>query len=156
MARWWPRTPVTDWRWFKAQLYQESLLDSDAVSPVGARGLAQFMPGTWADVSRQLGVPDVSPHTARYAVNFGAFYMLKLRNGWSAPRPELDRWDLARASYNAGFGNLLKAQKQAGGANRYAAIIKALPLVTGHHSRETITYVERIHRWHKELICGAR
>ena len=129
-------------------------MNPDAVSPVGARGLAQFMPGTWADVSRQLKYGAVSPHIARYSIEAGAYYMARLRRGWSSPRPERDRWDLARASYNAGMGNLLKAQVKAGGAVLYADIIAALPQVTGHHSRETITYVERIHRWFKELTCG--
>lgn len=136
--------PGTDWRLFKAQLYQESLLDPTAQSPAGAEGIAQFMPGTWADVSRQLGFGSVSPYVSKYAIPAGAFYMGRLRRSWSAPRPEADRHSLAMASYNAGIGNLLKAQKVAGGANGYAEIIKALPQVTGHYSKETITYVERI------------
>ena len=156
VRQWWPRHEFADWRFWKAQLYQESLLDPDAVSPVGARGLAQFMPGTWADISKQLGFGLVSPHVARYSIFAGAYYMAKLRRGWSSPRPEEDRWDLARASYNAGFGNLLKAQKEAGGAVLYADIIKALPQVTGRHSKETVTYVKRIHRWYRRLKCGLR
>ncbi len=156
VSRWWTPTPEGDWRWLKAQLYQESLLDPSAISPVGAAGLGQFMPGTWKDTSRQLGFGRVSPHSVKHSIMAAAFYMRKLRNGWSAPRPEIDRMDLARASYNAGFGNLLKAQKKAGGASRYANIIEALPQVTGRHSKETITYNQRIHRWHKELTCGAR
>jgi membrane-bound lytic murein transglycosylase F len=147
---------AADWRLWKAQLYQESLLNPDAVSPVGARGLAQFMPGTWAETCERLGWENVSPHLARFAIEAGAYYMVRLRNSWSSPRPEIDRWDLARASYNAGFGNLLKAQKIAGGAVLYADIIAALPEVTGYHSRETITYVERIHRWHRFLLLEVR
>jgi len=80
--------------------------------------------------------------------------MARLARAWSSPRPIIDRWDLARASYNAGMGNLLKAQKAAGGATRYADIISALPQITGHHSKETTTYVKRIHRWFGELVCG--
>lgn len=140
--------PGVDWRLFKAQLYQESLLDPSAQSPVGARGLAQFMPGTWADVTRRLGYGDVSPHVSRYAIPAGAYYMGSLRKSWSAPRPEADRHSLAMASYNAGIGNLLKAQRLAGGANAYADIISALPEVTGRYSKETITYVERIWKFY--------
>jgi len=149
VEKYWPSE--MDWRWWKAQLYQESRMDPMAVSPVGARGLAQFMPGTWNDVCRQLGLTGVSPHDSEPAILAGAYYMSKLAAQWSSPRPETDRWDLARASYNAGLGNILKAQKVAGGAVLYADIIAALPEVTGENSRETITYVERIHRWYKEM-----
>ena len=38
--------PLTPAR-LAAQLYQESQFDAAAVSPVGARGIAQFMPATW-------------------------------------------------------------------------------------------------------------
>src|SRR5579859_2797529 len=34
-----------------AQLYQESAFDPRAVSPAGAEGIAQFMPGTWPNWS---------------------------------------------------------------------------------------------------------
>lgn len=136
--------PAVDWRLYKSQLYQESLLDPEAVSPVGAAGIAQFMPATWLEVSRALGFEGISPKQAEPAIIAGAFYMSRMRQGWKAKRPEKDRHSLAMASYNAGFGNLLKAQKLCGGANLYPQIIHCLPDVTGHHSEETITYVKRI------------
>ena len=149
VSKWWPRH--VHWAWWKSQLYQESLLKPDAVSPVGAAGLAQFMPGTWKEISVQLGYGGLSPHLAKPAVYAGAYYMRKLARGWKSPRPEIDRWDLARASYNAGFGNLLKAQKKCGGVAGFEEIMSCLPQITGRHSRETITYVKRIHRWFGEL-----
>lgn len=152
--RWWPRTETADWRYWKAQLYQESLMNPDAVSHVGARGLAQFMPATWAEVTRQLGLGDVSPHVAKHAINAGAYYMLRQYSMWTSKRPDIDRWDLARACYNAGAGNMLAAQKAAGGAALYIFIIQALPQVTGDHARETTTYVNRIHRWYRGLRCS--
>jgi soluble lytic murein transglycosylase-like protein len=84
------------------------LLDPGAISPAGAAGLAQFMPGIWADVSRQLGYGNVSPHLARYAIEAGAYYMASLRRQWSSPRPDTDRQVLARAAYNTGMGHLLR------------------------------------------------
>lgn len=146
--------PGVDWRLWKAQLYQESLLDPAAVSPVGAAGLAQFMPGTWAEVSRQLGYEAVSPHMAGPAIDAGAYYMARLRRGWNSPRPEADRHSLAAASYNAGFGNILAAQRVCGGAVEYAEIIRCLPEVTGHYSRETITYVQRIWKYWTQMVLG--
>lgn len=146
--------PAVDWRLWKAQLFQESRLDPQAVSPVGARGLAQFMPATWEQVARELGYGHVSPHAARPAIIAGAYYMGKLRSQWSAPRPEADRHSLAAASYNAGFGNVLAAQRRCDDATLYRQIIACLPDVTGRHARETKTYVARIWRWWRELLLG--
>ena len=151
--RWWPDRQV--WREWKAQLYQESRLDPAAVSPVGAAGLAQFMPGTWDEVTRALGWGVVSPHIAELAIEAGAYYMARLRRSWSAPRPADDRQHLAQASYNAGLGNLMRAQRLCGGPRLYAAIVACLPAVTGRHSLETTTYVKRIKRWWQMMEAGA-
>ena len=149
VAKWWPSD--IPWEWWKAQLYQESGLRPDVISPVGASGIAQFMPGTWKSISRQLGFRNVSPFSANHSIEAGAYYMAKLARIWSWERPEIDRWDLARASYNAGPGNLLKAQKKAHGAVFYKDIIKGLPAVTGKYSKETIEYVKNIHRWYAQI-----
>jgi soluble lytic murein transglycosylase-like protein len=139
---------------WKSQLYQESRLDPAAVSPVGAAGLAQFMPGTWADVARALRIPPgVSPHHA-FAVEAGAWYMARLRRQWSSPRPEEDRHRLAQAAYNAGLGHILAAQRRCGGPNLYSDIIRCLPAITGRHSEETITYVQRIAKWRAMMEAG--
>lgn len=152
MERWWPDWPF--WYDWKAQLYQESLLKADAVSPAGARGLAQFMPATWDEVTRALGWGVISPHAAGPAIEAGAYYMRRLRRSWSSPRPPGDRQQLAQASYNAGLDNLLKAQTRCGGAILYSEIVACLPDITGRHSRETITYVERIERWRLMMEAG--
>ena len=51
-------------------------------------------------------------------------------------------------SYNAGSGNILRAQRLALAdglvGTRWASIEARLPAVTGPHSRETLTYVARI------------
>lgn len=146
--------PGVDWRLLKAQYYQESRLEPGAVSPVGAAGVAQFMPGTWGEVSTALGYDSLSPHDAEPAITAGAYYMARMRKGWTSPRPEMDRHSLALASYNAGFGNLLRAQEYCGWPNLYNDIITCLPRVTGDHSRETITYVKRIWRYWQEMVLG--
>jgi len=152
-AKWWPQGP--GWKAWKAQLYQESRLDPAAVSPVGAAGLAQMMPGTWAEVTRELRLGSLSPHH-EIAIEAGAYYMAKLSRAWSAPRPALDRHRLAQASYNAGTGNLLRAQARCGGAALYAEITPCLPAVTGNrNAAETTTYVERIARYWAILEVGA-
>ncbi len=152
VAAWWPDYP--HWFVWKAQLFQESRLDPDAVSPVGARGLAQFMPGTWDQVRRELRLGSAASPHHDIAIEAGAYYMARLRKGWSSPRPQEDRQQLAQASYNAGMGNLLKAQRACGGPNLYAEIIACLPDITGRHSTETITYVDRIARWRAMIQAG--
>lgn len=138
----------------KAQLIAESRLDPAAVSPVGARGLAQFMPATWHEVTRELRLGDISP-TGDEAIEAYAYYMAKLRTMWRAGRDPSDRQPLAQASYNAGAGNIINAQKVCGGARLWAAIAPCLGDVTGAaHSRETLTYVDRIARYTAMVEAG--
>lgn len=147
--------PDTDWRLFKAQLIAESNLNPVAESPVGALGIAQFMPRTWASMARELDYPsDATPMQPGYAIPAAAYYMSRLIAIWSSPRPDIDRYCLALASYNAGIGNLLTAQGKAGGVNDYRSIIATLPRVTGSHADETINYVKRIFRIYLELVTG--
>lgn len=148
----WPAYPFPD-AW-KAQLYQESRLDPDAVSPVGAAGLAQIMPGTFAQIVRELRLPPgLSPHS-EMAVDWGAYYMARQHAVWRAPRPWDDRHKLAQASYNAGAGHIIAAQARCGDPPGYQAIIRCLPEVTGKHARETITYVIRIAQWRHLIEAG--
>jgi soluble lytic murein transglycosylase-like protein len=135
-----------DWRLVKAQLFQESRLNPNAVSKAGAQGLAQFMPGTWRDMQKKMRMPaNASPFNPEFAIPALCYYMAELHNQWSAKREPADRYALALASYNAGLGNLLNAQKLAGGANEYHKIIAQLHRVTGHDDApETIGYVDKI------------
>lgn len=148
VKRWWSDVP--HWKLWKAQLYQESRLDPNAVSPAGARGLAQFMPGTWNDVARELALVG-TPH-GEIAIEAGAYYMAKLRRTWKVERTALQRNTLAQASYNAGTGNILKAQRLCNDARLWPDIAPCLPHVTGErNAHETTTYTARIDRWWREM-----
>jgi soluble lytic murein transglycosylase-like protein len=138
--------PFVDWRLIKAQLMQESNLNQRAKSPVGAIGIAQFMPGTWREMISDMSLPaSASAYDVDYAIPACCYYMNKLYRTWTAKRTEMDRWRLTLASYNAGLGNLLKAQKKANNANDYTSIIMALPDVTGrNNAKETTEYSIRI------------
>lgn len=139
----------TDWRLLKAQCYQESRLNPLAVSPVGAMGLCQFMPGTWSDMEKHKDVALTDPWLPEQSIMAAAIYMNRLNRFWSSPRPQKDRYNLALASYNAGAGHLVKAQRLANGSIYYDDIIGHLPSITGHHSRETIEYVDLINnKWY--------
>ena len=146
VKKWWMDYP--DWKDWKAQLYQESRLDPNAKSSVGAEGLAQFMPDTWADIERQLALGTVSRSSAGPAIEGGAYYMARLRRSWSAPRPVDDRQYLAQAGYNAGLGSLLKAQQLCPPGILWVTIARCLPRVTGpDNAQQTTTYVKRIAQW---------
>lgn len=146
VERYWGDYP--DWLSWKAQLYQESRLNPHAVSPVGAAGLAQFMPGTWAQVQRELRLPPRSSPHQDIALEAGAYYMAKLRAQWKTERPVFEKNRLAQASYNAGLGNILAAQRLCGGL-MWDDFSPCLSRVTGRHATETVGYVDQIARWRK-------
>lgn len=136
-------TPMYPWYWNKAQAIAESALNPNATSPVGAMGLTQFMPGTWKDVTSKLNISG-SAYTPALNIQAQAYYMGYLMNQFKKPRPLYDQYSLAIASYNAGIGNIVDAQKLGGNSLLYAPMAKALPKVTGKHSIETTGYVSRI------------
>lgn len=142
--RWLPGIP---WRLLKAQYWQESRLKPDARSPAGAEGVAQFMPGTAADIFPLLGYGALDRRLAAPSIEAGAFYMARLRKSWSSPRPWEDRHKLALASYNAGMGHILSAQRLCGGAVLYDPIMACLPQITGRHAAETLGYAPTIWHW---------
>ena len=147
--------PTVPWRLLKAQCNTESNLHPNAVSPgVGAEGLCQFMPGTWSTYESQLQIQG-TPFDPKLNIMFAAYYMGQLRQFWSAPRPEWDRHSLAMASYNAGAGNLLRAQQKCGGASAYSSIIPCLRMVTGTSNyNQTYDYVIRNWVTYDDMVLG--
>ncbi|MEM1156089.1 MAG: transglycosylase SLT domain-containing protein [Pseudomonadota bacterium] len=145
--------PAVDWRWLKAQAWQESRYDPNAVSPAGAVGVMQFMEGTWGDMERRYDIQGRRTD-ATASIMAGAAYMSRCVSFWKWPRPTMDRYALALASYNAGRGNIREAQRVMGDPSLYAEIIIGLPQVTGHHSKETIGYVSSIFDHYRRLVTG--
>lgn len=145
-----------DWRLLKAQLFAESALNPNAQSPVGALGLGQFMLPTWNERLSKCNLPLGTPRNDPEAsIKMAACYMADLLKNWNAERPAIDEYCLALASYNAGIGNLIKAQKLMNGAPAYKTIINALPTVTGKaNARQTSTYVVKILQYYVELVTS--
>lgn len=146
--------PSVDWRLWKAQVKAESAFKAGAVSTVGAMGLSQIMPDTFAEIGQRSGIKGnpLDPETNLMA---GAFYMARQRAAFKLPRPDFERHNLALASYNAGIGNIIKAQKLAGNPTEWHPVSEKLPLVTGRHAKETTDYVKKIRSFHRAyLISG--
>lgn len=106
----------------EALVWQESRWRTGAVSPVGARGLAQLMPGT----ARELGV---NPNDPFANLEGGARYL----------RQQMDRFggdvEKALAAYNAGPGRVI----QSGGVPRIRETQTYVASIMGrlsNHSRE--------------------
>ena len=135
---------------YKAQLIVESGLKSDVVSPVGAQGIAQFLPKTWEEITRKVGV-DCHPYDAPCSIVMGAAYMNERIRGWSAPRSNRCRLELAQASYNAGFSNILKMQKASGMKRCWGEMVPYAEQITGKHAAETKNYIKRIWKWYDTL-----
>ena len=148
--------PPCDFRKWKAQAYQESLFDPTAVSRAGARGLCQFMPSTWRWGKKALrfrGVPE-NPANAIDAQLKYMRYLCRLLWRRFSIHTEKDLFELALASYNAGFGNISRAIQLAR-STKWKDVKKVLHKVTGRHSKETITYVERIWKHYYKLTGEA-
>jgi soluble lytic murein transglycosylase-like protein len=133
-----------------AQAVQESRFNPLAISPMGAVGLAQFMPATATQVGNELkpklallkdGFDRQNPIQSIWAQ---VYYMNKLYGQWTTKRSNLGKLELAFASYNAGLGNILDAQKASKNLTNWNDIKLHLSKVTGKNSLETINYVDYI------------
>lgn len=83
-------------------IWVESRFQPRAQSPAGARGLMQLMPGTAAEMAKEIGRPVARVYDPELNIEMGTRYLLH----------QLDRFDgdetLALAAYNAGAGNVSK------------------------------------------------
>lgn len=99
----WGRISGVDPYLLMAITRRESAYNASALSPAGARGLMQLMPGTAAQVSREIGLEDPGP----YGVLDPA---LNIRLGSTYLRDKLQRYQgnrlAATAAYNAGPGRV--------------------------------------------------
>lgn len=90
---------------FARLIWKESRFDEGAMSPVGAQGIAQFMPYT----AKERGLAD--PFDPAEAIRHSALFLRDLRS-------ELGNWGLAAAAYNGGI-NRVKRWRVSGGSLPY-------------------------------------
>ncbi|MFC3662282.1 transglycosylase SLT domain-containing protein [Modicisalibacter luteus] len=112
---------------------RESAFNNEAVSPVGARGLMQLMPGTAAHVSSQLGIDTPSmgelfePETN---IRLGSHYISRMLDRYSGNRLA------ATAAYNAGPGRVDRWLSEA--PREFDLFVESIPF------RETRDYVQAV------------
>ncbi|KQW22150.1 hypothetical protein ASC80_01765 [Afipia sp. Root123D2] len=121
----------------------------DAVSPAGALGLAQLMPGTARDVARGLGLGDVAALSDddlhKRLLTDGE---LNVRLGRSYFQQMAVRYDgnvaLAAAAYNAGPGNADRWKKAA--EEKFGVAFTPAQLASVIDFRETRDYVGKLYK----------
>jgi membrane-bound lytic murein transglycosylase MltF len=129
-----------------AQGYQESQLNQNAKSRVGAIGIMQVMPATGSE----LKVGDIK--VTEPNIHAGAKYMDQLMTKYfsDAEFKENDRSLFAFASYNAGPGNISRMRKEAArrGLDPDKWFNNVEVLVAQKVGMETTTYVRNIFKYY--------
>jgi membrane-bound lytic murein transglycosylase MltF len=129
-----------------AQGFQESQLNQDAKSRVGAVGIMQLMPAT----GKELNVGDIK--VTQSNIHAGAKYLDQLMTRYfqDAHFSEVDRPLFAFASYNAGPGNIAKMRKEAAarGLNSDVWFNNVEIVVAEKIGIETTTYVRNIYKYY--------
>jgi soluble lytic murein transglycosylase len=118
---------------------QESAFYSGAVSPSGALGLMQLMPGTAREVAGKVGVPYVQDKLTRdpaYNVSLGTQYLGDMLAKFGGS------YELALAAYNAGPGRVSRWLESIGDPR--AGKIDMVDWIEMIPIRETRNYVQRI------------
>lgn len=121
-----------NWKLIAAQIYAESNFDYQAVSPVGAIGLMQIMPGT----SEWLGTNPDTLVKPEVNISLGCYYDRWLINRFEDIDLYYTRINLMLSSYNWGIGNVKRTYKK-----DIINLFLRLP-------DETFNYIFRIHKQH--------
>jgi membrane-bound lytic murein transglycosylase MltF len=145
-----------DWLLMAAQGYQESQLNQNAKSPVGAIGVMQVMPAT----GKGLKVGDIGEVEAN--IHAGIKYMRWMIDQYYGKEPmaKLDKALFAFASYNAGAGRISQLRKEAAkrGLDPNVWFHNVEYVAADKIGAETVTYVSNIYKYYiaYQLIFEAR
>jgi len=136
-----------DWRIFKAQAMAESEMNPNARSWVGARGLMQLMPSTYNAIqSRATSFGSIDD--PEWNIAAGILHDRSLWRRWERDSIQTDRREFMFASYNAGEGTIMNAQRAcvARSLDRRAwqSVETVAPDVPRWRYRETLGYVRKI------------
>jgi membrane-bound lytic murein transglycosylase MltF len=129
-----------------AQAFQESGLNQDAKSPVGAVGIMQVMPATGAE----LKVGDITELESN--IHAGVKYMRFMIDQYfkNEPMDNLNKGLFAFASYNAGPGRIrqLRKETEKRGLNPNVWFGNVEQIASERIGRETVTYVSNIYKYY--------
>jgi membrane-bound lytic murein transglycosylase F len=136
-----------DWRFFKAQGLAESELNASARSFVGARGIMQLMPSTFALIASKR--PEFrSIDDPEFNIAAGIMHDRWLWTVWQKRVPDDERHRFMFGSYNAGEGPILRACVAARSDHlseaQWASIERVAPKIDRWRYRETLGYVKKI------------
>jgi membrane-bound lytic murein transglycosylase MltF len=135
-----------DYLLMAAQGYQESRLDQNARSPVGAIGVMQVMPST----GKEMRVGDISKLDAN--IHAGVKYMRFMIDQYFADEPmdPLNKGLFAFASYNAGPGRVQSLRREAAkkGLDPNQWFHNVEIVASQRVGRETVTYVANIYKYY--------
>ena len=135
-----------DYLLMAAQGYQESTLDQEVKSPVGAIGVMQVMPPT----GKELNVGDIKEVEAN--IHAGVKYMRFMMDQYfkDDPMDPLNKGLMTFASYNAGPGRIrqLRAETQKRGLDRNVWFGNVERVASERIGRETVTYVSNIYKYY--------
>jgi membrane-bound lytic murein transglycosylase MltF len=135
-----------DYLLMAAQGYQESTLDQDVKSPVGAIGVMQVMPPT----GKELNVGDITKVDAN--IHAGVKYMRFMMDQYykDDPMDDLNKGLMTFASYNAGPGRVRQlrreTEKRALDPNVWFGNVERV--ASERIGRETVTYVSNIYKYY--------
>jgi membrane-bound lytic murein transglycosylase MltF len=135
-----------DWLLMAAQGYQESQLNQNARSHVGAVGVMQVMPATGKDL--EVGdIRKVEPN-----IHAGVKYMRWMIDNYYGKEPmtKLDKALFAFASYNAGAGRIAQLRKEAAkrGLDPNVWFHNVEYVAAEKIGAETVTYVSNIYKYY--------
>jgi membrane-bound lytic murein transglycosylase MltF len=135
-----------DYLLMAAQGYQESRLNQNAKSHVGAVGVMQLMPKTGQ--AQDVGdIRKIDPN-----IHAGVKYMRFMRDQYfqDAPMDDLNKALFTFASYNAGAGRIASLRKEAGqrGLNPNVWFGNVERVASERVGRETVTYVSNIYKYY--------
>ena len=135
-----------DYLLMAAQGYQESQLNQDAKSQVGAIGVMQVMPAT----GKELNVGDITQTEAN--IHAGVKYMRVTEDAFfkDEPMDDLNKGLFTFASYNAGPGRVRQLRKEAEkqGLDPNVWFGNVEQIASERIGRETVTYVANIYKYY--------